>query len=277
MVKSKLDTVCQIVSGVLFLLLALGYIVHSALGSFTIMTVVFIAVFLIVAVGIFMERGSFPGLLLPVIGFLFHALRYGMRMIQFLPQGQRLWVGASFMFMAAFLLMALLLLSYFFNKGADRLSKVWFLPALLTVFGLIILQYRSLVAADSLSFAFWDYLFPIVSAAGLLLLGMTASEPYFLETPEEPAPAPVRRTPAPAAAPAPARKPSPAAAPTPAPVRKTAPSAAPASVRKTAPSAAPAELSPAAMEDLKLYKELLELGVITQAEFEAKRASLAGK
>jgi len=94
--------------------------------------------------------------------------------------------------------------------------------------------------------------------------------------PAAPAPAPARK-PAPASkpAPAPARKPAaaPARKPAPAPARKPAPAPA----RKPAPAPAPdpnAQTGSDLMERMQKLKTLHDAGLITDAEFQAKRAEI---
>lgn len=267
----KLDILYRIVPGIMFLSLMIGYLINSASNGFALSRFVFIGSFLLLAIGSFIRRDSLPGLILLGLGLAFHTCRNALRLLDLMPAHQPVLLAANLLVALGFGLMLLLCLAYSSGTGGAALAGIWFLPAALIAVGFLLLQ-----LTRGLDTTFWNYLYPIGSAAALLLLGVTASDPYFEEEDEEedaPAPVAPRKPTAPSYTTverpavqqpaAPSRKP---AAPIPAPARRPA----------TNP-AQPAPLSPAAMEDLKLYKELLELGVITQAEFEDKKKSLAGQ
>lgn len=274
----KIDMLYRIVPGIMFLLLTAGYFINSAVNGLALSRFVFLGSFLVMAIASFIRSDSLPGLILLCLGLAVHTCRNAMRLLDLLSAHQPVLLAVNLLFALGFGLMLVLCLAYSSGTGGAALAGVWFLPAALMIFGFLLLQLTQGLRTD-----FWSFLYPIVSAAGFLLLGISASDPYFEEEDEEedaPAPVAPRKPTAPSyttverpavqqpAAPsrkpaAPAQKP---AAPIPAPARRPA----------TNP-AQPAPLSPAAMEDLKLYKELLELGVITQAEFEDKKKSLAGQ
>lgn len=173
-------------------------------------------------------------------------------------------------------------------------SKLWFIPLILVAISCIFNLYSIFSAYSGF---LWEYLtsYPIeyifedlfypgtmlntvltntfggtLTIAGWVFLLLWISNPYAGVSPA------LQPAPRPQAAPQYRPAPQPQAAPQyrPAPQTQAAPQPRPAPQTQAAP--APASITPAAVEELKHCKELLDSGIISQAEFDAKKKQLLG-